>query len=293
MSQFEQEVKSGARFQFGKNWARFLALLDEERIAGAEQSLCEMLGKPTLAGLRFLDIGSGSGLFSLAARRLGAHVHSFDFDPQSVACTQELRRRYFPEDDNWTIEEGSVLDRAYVESLGLYDIVYSWGVLHHTGAMWPAVENAAGRVRPGGQLFIALYNDQGWKSRGWHRIKRVYNELPSGPRQVFSLAVFGGVYLVYFAKATLRLKPWLPVQNWIQHRRRRGMNPYVDWTDWVGGYPYEVATPAAVEAFLSRHGFSLERLRETGSLGCNEFVLVRSQDVAPAPPAHTHVETTA
>ena len=115
------------RFDFGENWARFLTVLDDDRIQEAERSLREMLQVESLDGRRFLDIGSGSGLFSLAARRLGATVHSFDYDPQSVASTAELRRRYFPEDTHWVVEQGSALDAAYLESLGTFDIVYSWG----------------------------------------------------------------------------------------------------------------------------------------------------------------------
>ena len=53
-------------------------------------------------------------------------MHSFDYDPQSVACTQELKRRYFAEDEQWIIEEGSVLDRNYLSRLGRFDVVYSW-----------------------------------------------------------------------------------------------------------------------------------------------------------------------
>src|SRR5579862_1780342 len=111
-----QEVEAGERFEFGKNWTRFLSTLSKGRIEQAEVSLANMLGTNSLRGRTFLDIGCGSGLFSLAARRMGARVHSLDFDPHSVACAAELRRRYFPEDENWIVEQGSALDRRYVES---------------------------------------------------------------------------------------------------------------------------------------------------------------------------------
>src|SRR6266849_6577465 len=97
------EVQKGRRFAFGANWARFLAQIDEDKIRRAEQSLLRMLDCNSLEGKSFLDIGSGSGLFSLAARRLGARVHSFDFDPDSVVCTLELKRRYFELDDTWVV----------------------------------------------------------------------------------------------------------------------------------------------------------------------------------------------
>src|SRR5438105_7182534 len=142
MSSHALEIGRGERFGFGENWSRFLELLDEGRISRAEESLKGMLEVESLAGRSFLDIGSGSGLFSLAARRLGARVHSFDYDPKSVACTQEVRRRFYFNDPDWVIERGSVLDESYLKSLGQFNIVYSWGVLHHTGAMWQALENA-------------------------------------------------------------------------------------------------------------------------------------------------------
>ena len=182
MTQHAQEITSGQRFAFGENWTRFLTTLDEERIVQAEKSLENMLGAGSLRGRTFLDIGCGSGLFSLAARRLGAQVFSFDYDPHSVACTNELRRRYFPDDPNWRVEEGSALDPKYLTSLGKFDVVYSWGVLHHTGAMWEALHNASLPVAPGGRLFVAIYNDQGTASRRWLALKRCYNRTPASLR---------------------------------------------------------------------------------------------------------------
>ncbi len=267
-----QQALRRERFEFGKNWQRFLDVVDERHIRGADQSLKRMLGVETLAGQRFLDIGSGSGLFSLAARQLGAVVHSFDFDPDSVACTMELKRRYFPNEPDWTIDEGSVLDVAYLHSLGAFDVVYAWGVLHHTGQLWQSLQNALLPVRPGGSLFVAIYNDRGAESRRWRAIKRLYGRLPRSLRPLLAVTAI----LPYELKAGLRsvfmLRPGEYVRSWTQYDDRRGMSHWRDIIDWVGGYPYEVATPEQVIAFCGGRGFVLRTLKRTGGLGCNEFV---------------------
>lgn len=271
-----REVAAGERFAFGANWSRFLAALDEERIRRAERSLCTMLEVESLAGRSFLDIGSGSGLFSLAARRLGARVFSFDYDPQSVACTAELRRRYFPHDHAWTVETGSVLNETYVQGLRLYDVVYSWGVLHHTGALWRALELAGTRVAPGGQLFVAIYNDMGRQSARWWLLKKYYNRLPPGLRAAYTCAVMapGEVRAALAALVAGR-----PGEYWRLWRGgpARGMNRWRDMVDWVGGFPYEYAKPEAIFDFYRAQGFQLTKLLCGGvGLGCNEFVFRRT-----------------
>jgi 2-polyprenyl-6-hydroxyphenyl methylase/3-demethylubiquinone-9 3-methyltransferase len=271
---YRREVASGERFAFGRNWQQFLRIIDDTRIQHARDSLSRMLREPTLAG-RFLDIGCGSGLFSLAARQLGARVHSFDFDAESVACAVELRRRYFRGDMEWTIEQGSVLDEGYMASLGTFDVVYSWGVLHHTGRMWDGIDAACRRVEAGGKLFIALYNDLGSRSARWRAIKRMYNQLPGPMRPVFTGLVMTPGETKALVRATLNGRPASYLKLWSAYNDR-GMNRWRDMVDWVGGYPYEVATPEQVFDFCRERGFSLFNLKCGGvGLGCNEFVFER------------------
>lgn len=271
-----QEVAAGDRFEFGKNWQSFLRSVDEPRIAAAEASLLSMLRCPDLAGRTFLDIGCGSGLFSLAARRQGAKVHSFDYDADSVACTREMRRRFAVDDGHWTIEQGSVLDHEYMAALGRFDVAYSWGVLHHTGRMWDAVDAACDAVRPGGVLFIALYNDLGTRSQRWRRIKRLYNRLPRPLRPLLTAATIAPDEAKTLGRLTLSGHPLGYLKLWTAHGVR-GMNRWRDAVDWVGGYPYEVATPEAVFDFCRARGFTLKSLKCGGvGLGCNEFVFDRT-----------------
>ena len=278
MSSHAIEIARGERFAFGNNWARYLAILDEARIQEAEESLRQMLEAEDLAGKSFLDIGSGSGLFSLAARRLGARVHSFDYDPQSVACTSELRQRYFPNDDEWTVEEGSALDRDYLKSLGQFDVVYSWGVLHHTGKMWDALQAALLPVARGGKLFIAIYNDTGKETIRWRRIKRIYNALPVPLKTPFILMLIAPAQLKEAAAAILRLRPGAYLESWTGYQSKRGMSRWRDIIDWIGGYPYEAAKVEDIFNFYRARGCRMTRLKsDSYRLGPNEFVFVKDQ----------------
>ncbi|MGB3635280.1 MAG: class I SAM-dependent methyltransferase, partial [Rubrobacteraceae bacterium] len=188
-------------------------------------------------------------------------------------CTCELRRRYFPEDETWTVEEGNALDREYVESLGEFDIVYSWGVLHHTGDMWLALENAARPVTVGGRLFVAIYNDQGGTSRRWRKVKQLYISGEKGRKAV------SAVFVPYFVVGGLvkdLLRGRSPMARYTEYKKSRGMSRTHDWHDWLGGYPFEVAKPEEIFAFYRDRGFTMDRLITCGGgLGNNQFVFTR------------------
>ncbi len=259
-------------FAFGKNWRNYLESLTDEKIEAARQSLAAMLDKPCLSGLRFLDAGCGSGLFSLAALLMGAEtVVSFDIDHDSVECAEALNNEYGPF-PNWCIRQGDVLNRDWLQSLGTFDVVYSWGVLHHTGDMWRALEHVAAAVAENGLLYIAIYNDQGALSRLWKLIKENYNRHSRQVQTAIAAAYFLVVLSTRTAQGIIRAKP---LRKWYQGSER-GMSLWHDCVDWCGGYPFETASAERLIRFFIDRGFMLIELRLKHGSGCNELVFKRA-----------------
>jgi len=269
----EAERASGEtiRFSFGRNWRKYLNSLSPGRLAQARESLAASLSRSDLDGLTFIDAGCGSGVFSLSALDLGAkYVTSIDIDPSSVACARDLCARS-PRADDWTIRQGSVLDSQFIDALEPADIVYSWGVLHHTGAMWTAIDNAMRLVAPGGLLCLALYREP--RHAGLHlALKRAYNRAPS-PGRFALLALYCGILVTHQSLAT-RTPPWEYVAEY--GRQSRGMSLVRDVEDWLGGLPCDYATPEGIDALAVQRGFVAERTIIAPRGGNNEYLLRRT-----------------
>jgi SAM-dependent methyltransferase len=262
---------TAVRFRFGENWQSFVAGLTAEQIAASERDLHRLFPNNELAGARFLDIGCGSGLSMLAAMRLGAaRVYGIDADAQAVFAAQDLLTRHAP-GANWQVEQRSLFDF----SDDSFDIVHSWGVLPLTGAMWRSLEHVASLVRPSRMLMVALYRRTPM-CRFWEKEKRFYSQASPRTQRVVRL-MYQAAFLG--AKAATGHNPFAYVRNFHSHR---GMRWHNDVQDWLGGYPYESASPEELAAFFGRAGLAVERafakpVAAGGLFGshCDEYVLRR------------------
>jgi hypothetical protein len=182
-----------------------------------------------------------------------------------------------PTSRNWQVRQGSVLDENFLKSLGYFDIVYSWGVLHHTGNMWKALENVAPMVKANGILCIAIYNDQGRKTRLWWKIKRLYCSGILGKHKTGKFIVCS-IFLPYLFARTVVASIIKRENIFSNYRRNRGMSIVHDWLDWLGGFPYEVAKVEDIFHFYKDRGFTLRNIVTSAGLGCNQFVFVKGPE---------------
>jgi SAM-dependent methyltransferase len=254
-------------FAFGENWASYAGLVDEPRVEQATANLRRLVGD--LAGRTFLDIGCGSGLHALAAARLGAsRIVAIDIDPRSVETARALLSRF------GVSAQIAVADILKARDLGTFDVVYSWGVLHHTGAMHEAIARASDCVRPGGLFAFALYRRTPFCGF-WKVEKRLYSRAPK-----FVQDAWRSLYVAAFA-----FRQWTLGRSFREFVRQygqdRGMEYYHDVHDWLGGYPYESIAPQEVAETVAALGF--EHVRDfplaPGSglfgTGCHEYVYRR------------------
>ena len=275
VAEFHEQIDQRQRFKFGENWKYFLKKLNDERIGVAESWLADMLGTKDLTGKSFLDVGSGSGLVSLAARNMGATVTSFDFDDSAVWCTSELKRRYYEQDDRWAVSQGSVLDRGFLTSLGRHDVVYSWGVLHHTGRMWAAIDNSVGLVKNNGLYYIAIYNDHGFWSHVWWLVKWFYHKLPGFLRKPYAYTLGFVFHFLSLVQKTFQGRGGEKLRGIFKYEQMRGMDLLTDLVDWYGGFPYEFAKYDTLVEYIENKGFRLVKGREAKNADNHELVFVK------------------
>ncbi|MCC6467676.1 MAG: methyltransferase domain-containing protein [Alphaproteobacteria bacterium] len=269
-----------ARFEFGKNWASYAEGVGAAQVDHATRCLENLVPRESLTGKSFLDLGCGSGLHSLAALRLGAaRVTAIDYDPVAVETARRLLSLHGATGNGGaTVRQGDIL-RLTPAAIGRHDIVYSWGVLHHTGDMFAAIARAAALTRPEGLLVLALYRRTPL-CPAWRIEKRIYSASPAWLQDAI-LAAYMAAYRLRLALTGTDYAAFLA--DYVQ---ARGMEFRHNARDWLGGYPYESIAPDRLRSLMAEMGFREVRTVVApahwglfGS-GCDEYVFR-----APSEPA--------
>lgn len=260
----KMDEKKNIAFNFGENWQRFSEnSLDNRKFEMALGSLDQLIGREKIKGSTFLDIGCGSGIFAIVASLAGAKkVIGIDISKESIAASVNNKKK-FADQSAIDFFHKSVFDDD-MSQLGKFDIVYSWGVLHHTGNMWKAIDLASKLAAPHSLFVIAIYNKH-WSSGMWKMVKWFYNAMP---KFVQRLMIWIYYPIIVMAKLIVtRKNPF---------KKRRGMSFYYDVIDWVGGYPYEYAAKEEVINHLEKAGFKCVKfVKPAVPTGCNEFVFLK------------------
>lgn len=229
------QVREDGEFSFGFNWLDYVKNRMNEEIIDLHQTnlkgLYDRIGVD-LKGKSVFDIGCGSGLSSLSFARLGcSKITSLDIDNFSVQATQYTKANFWKGGKiDWTVHQRNIFDLDdSIAPAGSHDIVYSWGVLHHTGSMWDAIRKSVTTVKPGGLFHVALY-------RSSLKLPKQLDEK----------------YRFKFADSKTKVDMLYDRcgQKIFNVKKGRGMNKFHDSLDWLGGLPYEVCDPEVLFGWL-------------------------------------------
>lgn len=250
-------MQETGEFSFGFNWLDYVKTrLNEEIIQTHVNDLQAIYNQAeiSLSGKSVFDIGCGSGLSSLSFARLGcSKIVGIDVDPYSVEASNYTKVNFLKDSIDWNVHHHSILSEPIVVDES-FDIVYSWGVLHHTGNMWDAIRNAARAVKKGGYFHVALY-----------RSGPTYNQHLTDKFK-FTLSSIEDKMLTLYNYKHLKKNPWA-----INHR---GMNKFHDALDWLGGLPYEVCDPEVLRIWLTEYGFNKTPAYFTDNKEGGNFIMI-------------------
>jgi 2-polyprenyl-6-hydroxyphenyl methylase/3-demethylubiquinone-9 3-methyltransferase len=268
------------RFDFGENWKNYnKKYLTEDKIRQANEAFIKFTEIQTLKELTVVDIGCGSGIHSLNFSRMNPKLLlSFDYDYKSVEATNYLKEVH--KNKNWDVKQGSILDEKFLLRMPQFDLVYAWGVLHHTGNVWLAIKNSCDLVSEGGILYLALYSSDvkmlNRESTYWLKVKKKYNQSGFIVKRLIELSFISrekSLSALNFLRVLIKSlvsRQKNKTKFFSRQKRYRGMSYLIDVRDWLGGWPMEYVSDDAVIELISSKNFVLKKIKKGEA--CTEFL---------------------
>jgi len=140
---------------FGWEWLRYPGAMPEDRSVFLGET---QIPEGDWKGRLVLDGGCGMGRYASVALELGAEVVAFDLSESLLRLSEESRR-----EPRLHLVQGDIL-RPPLRP-GIFDVVYSLGVIHHTRSAREALHRLGALVKPGGLLTLWVYGRPGsWRS---------------------------------------------------------------------------------------------------------------------------------
>jgi SAM-dependent methyltransferase len=133
-----------------------------------------------IRGKRVLDAGCGQGRWSYGFIKLGATVRGIDTSVSAIKYANEHLKRTTPPARFCVL---NVLDERQLSKVfnnAEFDIIWCWGVLHHTGDPEKGFDNLVKLLKPGGTIHLYLYGKKSFVNKFW---RRVFNVMPLDKRK--------------------------------------------------------------------------------------------------------------
>jgi len=264
------------RFKFGENWSNYSSSVNLEKIELAKKDIIRLVGD--VSNKSVIDIGCGSGIHTVAFIQLGVKsIVSFDYDLKSVETTKKLVKKFCYKKSKYKVFQADILNIDSLSGLNKrkFDIVYSWGVLHHTGSMFEAIISTTKFLKDNGILVLGLYVKTKL-CNFWYYEKKIFNKYKFLQPLIKLPFLF---FLIIGLSLKKRSSPYKIIHD---YKKQRGMSIIFDVNDWLGGFPYESIDDNSLLNFLKLKGFKIVRKFNTNSrigffgAACGEWVLKKN-----------------
>lgn len=147
-----------------------------------DRIICEeeiRVDKSWFSGKKILDAGCGGGRWSYGLAKMGGIISAVDINDSALERTKEALSEFGDKHRFYKTPLESLDDKIAEDK---FDLVWSWGVVHHCKSYTKAFEQVCNRVKEGGMIYLYLYGRESLDMNSdinLFKNRVIYNTLPS------------------------------------------------------------------------------------------------------------------